>query len=53
MFERIISITKNFAIVRISNNIYDDILNYNVIFEDANKKILGEIKEVINNEIKI
>ena len=53
MFERILSITKNFAIVKVSNNISDDILNYNVILEDNNKKILGEIDEVINNEAKI
>ena len=53
MFERILSITKNFAIVEISSNISDDILNYNVILEDKEKKILGEIEEVINNEVKI
>ena len=53
MFEKILSITKNFAIVKVSNNISDDILNYNVILEDNNKKILGEIEEVINNEAKI
>ena len=53
MFEKILSITKNFAIVKISNNISDDILNYNVILEDANKKILGEIDEVVNSEAKI
>ena len=50
MFEKILSVTKNFAIVKVSNNINDDILNYNVILEDNNKKILGEIDEVINNE---
>jgi len=53
MFEKILSITKNYAIVKVSNNISDDILNYNVILEDSNKKILGEIDEVINNEAKI
>lgn len=53
MFEQIISITKNFAIVKVSNNINDDILNYNVILEDKDKKILGEIEEVINDEAKI
>ena len=53
MFEKILSITKNFAIVKVSNNISDDILNYNVILEDTNKKILGEIDEVVNNEAKI
>lgn len=53
MFEKILSITKNFAIVRVSSNISDDILNYNVILEDNSKKILGEIDEVVNDEAKI
>ena len=53
MFEKILSITKNFAIVKISSNINDDILNYNVILEDKDKRILGEIDEVINDEAKI
>lgn len=53
MFEKILSITKNFAIVKVSNNISDDILNYNVILEDSSKKILGEIDEIVNNEAKI
>ena len=53
MFEKILSISKNNAIVKVSNNIGDDILNYNVILEDKDKKILGEIDEIINNEAKI
>ena len=53
MFERIMSITKNYAIVKVSNNINDDILNYNVILEDMNKKILGEIEEVREDKVKI
>ena len=53
MFEKILSITKNFAIVKVSNNISDDILNYNVILEDSNKKVLGEIAEIVNGEAKI
>lgn len=53
MFESILSITKNYAIVKISNNISSDILNYNVILEDDDKKILGEIDEVIDNDAKI
>lgn len=53
MFEKILSITKNYAIVKVSNNINDDILNYNVILEDKDKKILGEIDEVVNDEAKI
>ena len=53
MFEKIMSITKNYAIVKVSNNINDDILNYNVILEDKDKRILGEIDEVVNDEAKI
>ena len=53
MFEKILSITKNNAIVKVSNNIGDDILNYNVILEDKDKKILGEIDEIVNGEAKI
>ena len=53
MFHEIISISKGFAIVRVDNNISDDILNYNVIFEDGTKKILGEIEEIVNNQAKI
>lgn len=53
MFEKILSITKNYAIVKISNNISDDILNYNVVLEDKEKKIIGEIEEVIDSNAKI
>ena len=53
MFEKILSITKNFAIVKVASNINDDILNYNVILEDKDKRILGEIDEVVNDEAKI
>ena len=53
MFERILSITKNYAIVKVSNNVNNDILNYNVILEETNKKILGEIDEVVNGDAKI
>ena len=44
MFEKILAITKNYAMVKVSNNIGDDILNYNVILEDKDKVILGEIE---------
>ena len=53
MFEKILSITKNYAIVKIASNVSNDILNYNVILEDSDKRILGEIDEVINDEAKI
>ena len=53
MFKEITAISKNYAIVKIDNVINDDLLNLNVIFEENNKRILGEIEEVANNEIKI
>ena len=53
MFKEIVAISKNYAIVKIDSIINDDLLNLNVVFEEENKKILGEIEEVANNEIKI
>lgn len=53
MFRDIITISKKFAICKIDNVINDDLLNLNVIFEEDNKKILGEIEEIISNEVKI
>ncbi len=53
MFKEIVSITKNYAIVKIDNVINDDLLNLNVVFEEPNKKILGEIEEIINDQVKI
>ena len=53
MFKEIVAISKNYAIVKIDNMVNDDLLNLNVVFEEENKKILGEIEEVNNNEVKI
>ena len=53
MFKEITAISKNYAIVKIDNVINDDLLNLNVIFEENNKKILGEIEEIINSDAKI
>ncbi len=53
MFKEITSISKNFAMVRIDGNVNDDLLNMNVIFEDGTKKILGEVEEVIDNQLKV
>lgn len=52
MFEKIITISKNYALVKLSGIVSEDLLNYNVIFED-DKKILGEIEEVEGDNIKI
>ena len=40
MFKSIISISKNYAIVKIDSIINDDLLNLNVVFEEQGKKIL-------------
>ena len=53
MFKEITSISKNYALVRLVGDINEDILNFNVIFEEQNKKILGEIEEIIDDKIKI
>ena len=53
MFKEIIAISKNFAIVKIDSVINDDLLNLNVVFEEHDKKILGEVEEIIGNEAKI
>ena len=50
MFKEITAISKNYAIVKVNNIIADDLLNLNVVFEENNKKILGEIEEIINGE---
>ena len=49
MFKEITSISKNYALVKIEGNINEDILNLNAVFEEENKKILGEIEEIIDN----
>lgn len=53
MFGKIMSISKNYAFVVVNNANSDDLLNFNVIFEDSNKKILGEIEEIDNGVAKI
>ncbi len=53
MFKEITSISKNYALVKIEGNINEDILNLNAVFEEESKKILGEIEEIIDNNVKI
>ena len=53
MFKEITAISKNFAMVRLEGSANDDLLNMNVIFEDGSKKILGEVDEIDNNQLKI
>ena len=53
MFKEISAISKNYAMVRMEGNTHEDLLNMNVIFEDGEKKILGEVEEVDNGQIKV
>ena len=53
MFKEITSISKNYAMVRIEGSTNDDLLNMNVIFEDGTKKILGEVEEIVDNQVKV
>ncbi len=53
MFKEILAISKNFAIVKIESLVSDDLLNINVVFEENNKKILGEIEEINGSQVKI
>ena len=45
MFKEITSISKNYALVKLVGNINEDILNFNVIFDEPNKKFLGKLKK--------
>lgn len=52
MFKEIVAISKNYAIVKIDSVINDDLLNLNVVFEEENKKILGELKKLLIMKLK-
>ena len=53
MFKEIVNISKNYAMVRIEGNTDDDLLNMNLVFEDGTKKILGEVDEIVNGNVKV
>ena len=53
MFNGIVNISKNYAMVRIDGNTSDDLLNMNLVFEDQSKKILGEVDEIIDGQVKV
>lgn len=53
MFRKIITLSKNYALVEIDNFITEDLLNCYVVFCDEEKKILGEVNEVDNNKVKV
>ena len=53
MFKEITAISKNFAWVKMDGTTTDDLLNMNVVFEENEKKILGEVDEIDNGQIKV
>ncbi len=53
MFKEITAISKNFAWVKMDGTTTDDLLNMNVVFEENEKKILGEVDEIDNGQVKI
>ena len=53
MFKEIKNITKNYAIVEINGDINSDILNINVVIEDNDLRILGEVEDIDNGLVKI
>ncbi len=53
MFKEIKNITKNYAIVEINGDINSDILNINVVIEDNDLRILGEVEDIDNGLAKI
>ncbi len=53
MFKEITAISKNFAWVKMEGTTTEDLLNMNVVFEENEKKILGEVDEIDNGQIKV
>lgn len=53
MFKEITAISKNYAMVRIEGTATEDLLNMNLVFEDGEKRILGEVDEVDNGQVKV
>ena len=53
MFKEITAISKNFAWIKMEGTTTDDLLNMNVVFEENEKKILGEVDEIDNGQIKV
>ena len=53
MFKEITAISKNYAMVRIEGISNEDLLNMNLIFEENNKKILGEVEEIDGDQIRV
>ena len=55
MLGKILTISKNTATIQINKDAgeINDLINLHVVFEDANKKILGEIDSILEDTIKV
>ena len=53
MFGKIVYISDSCAHVELGDNLSTNLMNLHVIFEDKNKKILGEIVDISKDEMKI
>ena len=55
MFGEIVYISDNVAHIQIKEGtpVQEDLLNMHVIFEDDNKKILGEVEDITRELIKV
>jgi hypothetical protein len=55
MLGKIKTISKNGAVVEVdtSTTTAKDLINLHVVFEDENKKILGEIESILEDTVKI
>ena len=56
MLGKILTINKNSTVVKLNPEVLSkasDLINVHVVFEDANKKILGEVDSILEDTIKI
>jgi len=56
MLGKILTINKNSCVVKLKPEVLDkasDLINVHVVFEDTNKKILGEVDSILEDTIKI
>ena len=53
MFDKIIYISNEMAKVRVVGELESNIMNMHVIFEDANRLILGQVQDIDNDIVKI
>ena len=53
MFGKIVYISDNVIHVGITEAVKQDLMNMNIVFEDANRKILGEVIDISKDIIKV